>query len=445
MNSLQFSHISPYTSTGRVLSVSGTSITAELPFVSLGDMVKIERSGESLLAQVVSFNENQVLLAPLGPLGAISPGAKVVGAEEDSMLHTDPGFQGALLDAFGNIVVTRKNKTKIDPAFQKFSMPKGSFPFSASPKPVLERIPISQKLDTGIRSLDTFTTLGKGQRIVILAEPGVGKSSLILSLAEHVQADLVVVALIGERGREVSEFYQELSESEALERTILVASTSDEPAPVRAQAAETAIRIAEIAADQGAHVLLAFDSLSRYLRSLRDIGLSAGELPIRRGYPASVFEKIPKMIERAGAFSKGSITGLYTMLATSEIDEDPLVEEVKGLTDGHLILTRTLSEQGHFPALDIRKSLSRLQRRFWNEEELKIIKEIKVRYAELLDSRDLLMVAGSHDLVRKKDEELFQINTFLRQENKTCISDSDLKKQLSDLYEKLFLAREFVS
>jgi FliI/YscN family ATPase len=439
LNSLQFSHISPYTSTGRVLSVSGTSITAELPFVSLGNMVKIERSGESLLAQVLSFNENKVILAPLGPLGAISPGAKVVSGVEDSMLHTDPRFHGALLDAFGNIIDSRKNNLKIDSLFQNFNMPKGTFPFFASPKPVLERVPISQKLDTGIKSLDTFTTLGKGQRIVILAEPGVGKSSLLLSLAEHVQVDLVVVALIGERGREVSEFYQELSASKALQRTILVASTSDEPAPVRAQAAETAIRIAEIAADQGAHVLLAFDSLSRYLRSLRDIGLSAGELPIRRGYPASVFEKIPKMIERAGAFQKGSITALYTMLSTSEIDEDPLVEEVKGLTDGHMILTRTLSEQGHFPALDIRKSLSRLQRRFWNEGELKIIQEIKIRYAELLDSRDLFMVAGSHDLVRKKDEELLQINTFLRQENNICISESSLKMQITELYQKLYL------
>ncbi len=426
-----FSHILPYSTCGRVLSVQGTTICVELPFARLGDILKIDGGDTPVLAQVVSFNERHIIASPMGSLRSISPGAKVTSAEDASSLYLSPKSVGALLNAFGENIMDAPKKIFSAPVSSL--LPEGHYQLFTKPKAVQERRPVTERLHTGIRSLDAHTTLGKGQRIVILAEPGVGKSSLLLSLAEQVEVDLVVVALIGERGREVTEFYEELSGSSALAKTVLVASTSDEPAPVRAQAAETALRIAEIAADNGAHVLFAFDSLTRYLRSLRDIGLSAGELPIRRGYPASVFEKIPALIERAGNYGTGSITGIYTMLSTSELDEDPLVEEVKGLTDGHIVLSRALAEQGHFPAVNIRKSLSRLQRRFLPEHLFKQIQKIKSRYAELTDSRELLMVSGNHELLLKKDEELQAINQFLKQESNICTSYENLENEIKSL------------
>lgn len=438
---LNLSKVSAVTSSGKVISIAGSSIVAELPLAALGDIVRIDRSSGPLKAQVVSFNENRVSLAPLGSLGSVHPGARVVKSHEDSMLTIGPEIIGSILDAFGvpipnpeqNSKITHIKSLKNDISLQK-RIPQGTFSFLQPTRSVLGRLPVNESLHTGIRSIDSFTRLGKGQRIVILAEPGVGKSSLLLSLADQVEVDLVVVALIGERGREVTEFYQDIQNSEAASKTVLVASTSDEPATVRAQAAETAIRIAEIAADAGLNVLLAFDSLTRYLRSLRDIGLNAGELPIRRGYPASVFEKIPKLIERAGAFSKGSITGIYTMLSTSDVDEDPLVEEVKGLTDGHLVLRRSLAEKGHFPALDIRSSLSRLHRRFWDEESLNKIQFIKSRYSELLDSKDLLMVSGDVNLYSKCEAQMSMVEQFLKQNSGETSDITETMNSLNELY-----------
>lgn len=435
MNSLHFSHILPYETSGKLISVQGTTVTVELPFARLGDIIKIETSERPVLAQVVSFTEQYIIASPLGTLRSVSPGARVSSTEDASSFYLTSDAPGSLHDAFGEIIVKNKNGSECSKLHDL--LPEGRYSLFSRPKKVDERQGIREKLHTGIRSLDTHTTLGKGQRIVILAEPGVGKSSLLLSLAEHVEVDLVVVALIGERGREVSEFYQELSESSAANRTILIASTSDEPAPVRAQAAETAMRIAEIAAENGANVLLAFDSLTRYLRSLRDIGLSAGELPIRRGYPASVFEKIPALIERAGKFSAGSITGVYTMLSSSDFDEDPLVEEVKGLTDGHIILSRALAEQGHFPAIDIRKSLSRLQRRFWDKEVFSMIQDIKAKYAELIESRDLLMISQNHNRMNENEEKLTLIKNFLIQGSETFIGEEELLLGIERLHSSL--------
>ncbi|HMO16894.1 MAG TPA: hypothetical protein PKA63_01180 [Oligoflexia bacterium] len=434
---LNFSNISPVSYSGKVISVNGSSICAELPFASLGDIVRIDRKPEPLLAEVVSFNCNQTFLSPLGHLEAVHPGAIVKTSQEERTLNIRPELMGCVLNSLGMPISAGFKTDSTTLTNSAVKLPRGSYQYFTVPKPVLERRPVTEVLETGIRSIDTFNTLGKGQRIVILAEPGVGKSSMLLSLAENVKVDLVIVALIGERGREVSEFYEEINASRARERTIVVASTSDEPAPLRRKAADTAIRIAEIAADEGLHVLLAFDSLTRYLRSLRDLGLAAGELPIRRGYPASVFEKIPGLMERAGAFQKGSITGVFTMLSSSEVDEDPLVEEVKGLTDGHLILTRKLAENSHFPAIDIRYSLSRLHRRFWDEETLAAQSHIKARYSELIDSKDLLLVSGNRDEINNSQEELFAINSFLKQDIRQYSSREENVKLLKELKSKI--------
>lgn len=430
-----FSNISSYTLSGKVVSIQGTSIKLEMPLTKLGDIIKIENGSSGVLAQVVSFNEKEIIASPMGSLRNISPGAKVSSFEGANSIFIRSDIAGSFLNALGEPV--KSNTINFEESQIEKFLPVGQYSTFSSSKPVEERLPIKEKLHTGIRVIDAHTTLGKGQRIVILAEPGVGKSSLLLSLSENINVDLVVVALIGERGREVMEFYEDLSSSNAQNRTILVASTSDEPAPLRAQAAETAIRIAEIAASNGANVLLAFDSLTRYLRSLRDIGLSSGELPIRRGYPASVFEKIPNLIERAGNFEKGSITGVFTMLASSEMDEDPLVEEVKGLTDGHIILSRELAEQDQFPAVDIRKSLSRLQRRFYSSEEMKKISFIKSCYSELEESKDLLMVSGNLDLLKNNEIALLKIKNFLKQEADQFEDEEDLKIKIDTLFNEL--------
>jgi FliI/YscN family ATPase len=271
----------------------------------------------------------------------------------------------------------------------------------------------------------------------MLAEPGVGKSSLLLSLCQSIEADLVIVALIGERGREVIEFHKELVATGGNKKTIVVSSTSDTSPLLKKRAALTAIRMAEIARDQGLNVFLAFDSLTRYIRALRDIGLSAGQMPVRRGYPASVFDEIPKYIERSGKFSTGSITSIYTMLSSGDLEDDPLVEEVKGLTDGHLILSRKLAEESHFPALHINQSLSRVARRFYDDSDLQIIDSIRALYAELKESRDILLLGGDSKGITRTEDKLSLIKDFLVQNNNCSYNSNDLRLELSKLYQDL--------
>jgi flagellum-specific ATP synthase len=428
--SIDFSSFKKSKVLGKVLSSTGANIIAELPIASIGDIVTIESNNGSIVAEVLGFSENKVHLSPYTDIKGLTPGAKVTSGSNKEELKLSSNLVGSLTDANGNILIPSKiNSNQIQL--------KGNYPLFSPPAELISREPINEPLWTGIRSIDAFTTIGKGQKLLMLAEPGVGKSSLLLSLCQSIEADLVIVALIGERGREVIEFHKELVAAGGDKKTIVVSSTSDTSPLLKKRAALTAIRMAEIARDQGLNVFLAFDSLTRYIRALRDIGLSAGQMPVRRGYPASVFDEIPKYIERSGKFSTGSITSIYTMLSSGELEDDPLVEEVKGLTDGHLILSRKLAEESHFPALHINQSLSRVARRFYDESDLQIIDSIRALYAELKESRDILLLGGDSKGITRTEDKLSLIKRFLVQNINCSYNSNDIHLDLSKLYQDL--------
>lgn len=362
---------------------------------AVGDLVSLEsRAGGAVLAQVLGFDERSLLLSSFEPDAEVLPGARVVHAGRAVSLHCSEQLFGSVLDALGEPLARAHSATTSETRSEHSSGGVAMRSYDRAGKkapPPLSRAPIRVPFATGIRAVDAFVTLGRGQRIAVLAEPGVGKSTLMGMLARHSDADVQVIAMIGERGREVREFLEDTLPAESRRKTIVVVSTSDEPALRRVAAADTAMRIAEHFRAEGRHVCFQMDSLTRYLRALRELGLAAGEPSVRRGFPASVFGELPRFIERAGSSERGSITALYTMLTTSELEQDPTIDEVKSLTDGHLILSRTLAERGQYPAVDILRSLSRLQNRLLPKNMLVEIRAIRALMARLDGERDMLL------------------------------------------------------
>ncbi len=371
----------------RVREVIGPVIRADNFPAAIGDEVTITSSARGLPipGKVIAFTARTTVLAAFEATESIRPGSIVRHIGRDGNRRPDPMLLGCVVDSLGR--PTRRMAAP-DPTRMVPAKPRAES--STERRMAAERKLIREPLVTGCRAVDLFATLGKGQRLCILAEPGVGKSTLLATIAKRTAADVIVVGLIGERGREVQEFIEEALSPETRQRTVIVASTSDESSLSRATAPITAQRIAEHFCDAGLDVLLQVDSLTRYARALRELGLAAGEIPVRRGYPPSVFTKLPELIERSGNFTSGSITALYTVLASGAVDEDPLVEEIKALTDGHLILSKQLADRGRFPALDVLRSLSRLQSCLLTPEENGFLREVRSCLARHESERDLL-------------------------------------------------------
>ena len=381
--------------TGSVAEVTGPIIKAHLPGAAIGDVAEIDlRDGKGIVSQVVGFNSSFVLLSPFQETQGIFPGALVSLRGKAPRLQLGSHLLGTTVDSLG--------KPLLEATAGQEPLPRGSFPrcydsIQHQPPSPLQRRPIVSALDTGVRALDAFIPIGKGQRLAILAEPGVGKSTLLAMLARRSRAEINVFGLIGERGREVQELLFETLDAETRARSVVVVSTSDEAALSRLTAAYTATRIAEYFRDNGCDVLLQIDSLTRLFRAYREVGLARGEVPVRRGYPPSVFAELPRLIERAGTSAAGSITALYTVLLSSDVDEDPMVDEVKGLTDGHILLRRSLAEQGHYPAIDVLGSISRLAPKIVPREVLRAATLVRRLLARLHKDRDLLLLGGSAD------------------------------------------------
>jgi type III secretion protein N (ATPase) len=338
---------------GRVVRACGTMLQVRGLTARIGELCRLRNDGEDheILAEVVGLSNDDVLLMPLGSLQGVSARTRVETCGTVQSIGVDDRMIGRVLDASGHPIDGGA------PLVGKTQMP-----LLRPPPHPLQRAPVQRCFETGVRAIDTLLTVGEGQRLGIFAAAGGGKSTLLGMLARRSAADVNVIALIGERGREIQEFIADGLHGD-LSRSVLVVSTSDTSALARARGVNTATTIAEYFRDQGKRVLLLVDSVTRYARALRDVGLTAGEPPTRRGYPPSVFSTLPQVLERAGNSAKGSITAFYTVLVEDEESPDPIAEEVRSILDGHLVLSRKLASSNHYPAIDVLHSVSRVMDR----------------------------------------------------------------------------------
>ncbi len=393
---------------GRVEAVTGLSLRVSLPGARIGDLVMIQRRGlAELPAEVVGFEQSTAVVVALGEL--VGVGVEDVVRSSGAPLEVPAGdaLLGRVLDGLGRPLDGRPLPAGLARA-----------PVDRSPPNALERRPITRRFETGVRAIDGFLTLGIGQRVGLFAGSGVGKSTLLGQIARGATADAVVVAMVGERGREVGEFL-ESSLGAGRKRSVMVVATSDASALERLRAAQTATAIAEHWRDAGADVLLLVDSITRFARAQREVGLAAGEPPARRGYPPSVFARLPRLLERAGCSAHGSITALYTVLVEGSDLEEPIADEVRGILDGHIVLSRALGERGRFPAIDIVASLSRLMTGLVTPEHRRAGELLRQSMALAESKRDLLQLGayakGSDPLLDRALALAPELEAFLRQ------------------------------
>ena len=397
---------------GKVIQVVGTIIKASVPGVKVGEVCILRNpwEGTEVSAEVVGFTKETVLLTALGAMVGISAQTEVIPTRRVHMVPVGDSLLGRVLDGLGH---------PIDAEEKGPLRPEGYYPVYADPPNPLERKVISKPISLGIRSLDALLTCGEGQRMGIFAAAGGGKSTLLAQIVRNTEADVTVLALIGERGREVREFIEKDLGPEGLARSVVICSTSDRSAMERLKAAYVATSIAESFRDKGKKVLLLMDSVTRFGRAQREIGLAAGEPPTRRGFPPSVFSELPKLMERAGNSAKGSITALYTVLVEGDDMTEPIADETRSILDGHIVLSRKLAQMNHYPAIDILQSISRCQNAIINADHKKDaahLREILAKYAEV----ELLLKIGEYQkgADRETDEavaKIGRVNAFLRQ------------------------------
>ncbi len=410
---------------GRVVQVLGTIVKAILPTARVGDLCILKNSPSSQIwAEVVGFSSGEVLLAPLSPIKEVSARTEVIPLNTSHRIRVGPELLGRVIDGLGSPV---DGKGPLQSNI--------TYPVMSDPPDPLTRRPINKPLTMGIKSVDGFLSCGEGQRMGIFAAAGVGKSSLLAMLAKHADVDVTVVALIGERGREVREFIDDQLGPAGMAKAVVVVATSDKPVMQRVKAAHVATAVAEYFRDQNQRVLLLMDSVTRFARSLREVGLAAGEAPTRRGFPPSVFSAIPQLMERAGQSKHGSITGLYTVLVEGDDMNEPVADEMRGTLDGHIILSRKLAATNHYPAIDILESRSRVMEHIVSDRHQAgagRIRNIIAKYNEI----ELLVRMGEYQRGADPaaDEALDKIeavNRLLRQGVNENISMQQTLEQMS--------------
>ncbi len=405
----QLERIVPTALEGSVVQIVGlTAAVADFP-APLGAVVEVERdSGGSVQAEVIGFRDDLTLLYPYENLHGVRRGNRARLVRTVRRLRVGEGLLGRVVDAQGRAIDGRT-----EPALSDRTET------NRRPPPPMERPRIDQPIATGIRAIDGLLTCGKGQRMGIFAGSGVGKSVLLGMMARYTSADVIVIGLIGERGREVNEFLQRDLGPEGLARSVVVVATSDEPALRRVQAAQTATAIAEYFRDRGRDVLLLMDSLTRFAMAQREIGLAAGEPPTTRGYPPSVFALMPPLLERAGRTQRGSITGFYSVLVEGDDPQEPICDAVRGLLDGHTWLSRKLAARGHWPAIDVLESISRLMPDITLREHQDAAQSIRELLAVYREHEDLISIgayrSGANRRVDMAIELLEALTGFLRQ------------------------------
>lgn len=406
---------------GRVSQVVGLVIEANLPDGTLGELCEIQaRTGEVIRAEIVGFRSDKVLLMPLDETVGISPGNRVSRSPLPLSVKVGPELLGRILDGLGNPIdgkgpIHAENKRQV---------------YHAPPHP-LKRRRIKEVLTTGIRAIDGLVTVGKGQRVGIFSGSGVGKSVLLGMIARYTDAEINVIALIGERGREVREFIERDLGEEGLKHSVVIVATSDQAAMVRIKGTLIATAIAEYFRDQGKNVMLLMDSLTRVAMAQREIGLASGEPPTTKGYTPSVFAMLPRLVERAGTNQVGSITGLYTVLVEGDDMDEPISDASRATLDGHIVLSRKMSTKGHYPAIDVLESISRLKNEVTSVEQKKCSQKVLEMLANYRDSEDLINIGayapGSNPKLDLAIKNIDAINKFLQQDiNKSSNFDETL-------------------
>ena len=372
-------------SRGQVVEVTGLVVESEGPLAAIGEVCRISSANRDAetLAEVVGFRNNHLLLMPLGPLSGIHPGSEVVSIGSPLRVPVGDAMKGRVLDALG------KPMDDLGPISTASEVS-----LHLAPPHPLKRQRIASVFQTGIKAIDTFLPCGEGQRMGIFAGSGVGKSTLLGMMARQADADVNVVALIGERGREVREFLEKDLGSEGLRKSVVVVATSNQPALARLKGAFLAMAVAEHFRDEGQRVLLLMDSITRFAMAQREIGLAVGEPPATRGYTPSVFSLLPQLLERAGTGEKGSITGLFTVLVEADDMEDPIADAVRAILDGHIVLRRELAMHNHYPAIDVLASVSRLERDLLTPEQLCLMAEAREALGVYRKNQDLITIGA---------------------------------------------------
>ncbi|MBM7608358.1 flagellar protein export ATPase FliI [Ureibacillus composti] len=413
---------------GKVTRVVGLMIESQGPESSIGDVCKIhvnspKNGHQIILAEVVGFNDENVVLMPFTSLREISIGCLVEGTGSPLEVKVGPELIGKVLDSMGN---------PIDGS----TLPKGlvTVPTENDPPNPFTRPPINDQIEVGVKAIDGMLTVGTGQRVGIFAGSGVGKSTLLGMIARNTRADLNVIALIGERGREVREFIERDLGPEGLSRSIVVAATGDQPALMRIKGAFTATAIAEYFRDRGLNVMLMMDSVTRVAMAQREIGLATGEPPAQKGYTPSVFAILPKLLERTGTNLKGSITAFYTVLVDGDDMNEPIADTVRGILDGHIVLDRTLANKGQYPAINVLKSVSRLMNHISSNEHVRAAERLRELYYTYSKSEDLINIGAYKRGTSKEIDESIQyeplITSFLKQGFRDKVTLEDTVNEL---------------
>lgn len=393
---------------GRVRRITPTHIEADGPLAALGATCRV---GASLLAEISGVGVGGVTLMPYGSVESVRVGDRVERVGHETSIGTGDGVLGRVVDALGRPIDGRAAPVTEGIAW----------PLMGVPSSPLDRVTPNQPLETGVRAIDALLTLGRGQRAGIFAGSGVGKSTLLASLCRHMRADVLVLCLVGERGREAQDFWSQALDESARARAVMVVSTSDEPAVMRARGVHAALAHAEHFRSRGKHVLLLIDSMTRYAHALREIGLASGEPPAVRAYTPGVFAALPKIVERCGALaSGGAITAIMTVLTETDDVDDPMAESLRALLDGHIVLSRALAEQGHYPAIDVPRSISRVFRQVNDEAVRALATEAVAQLSTYESSRTLvesgLYVAGSQPTLDRALARRAGLIAFLRQD-----------------------------
>lgn len=370
--------------TGQVVELVGLLVASRGPLAAVGDFCEIQAaSGRRIRTQVIGFRDGLVLSMPLEETAGLQPGDTVVARSEEAKVEVGPGLLGRVLDGFGQ-PMDGGGEIEAEASYELYKAP---------PNP-LEREHIAEPLVTGIRAIDSLLPIGKGQRVGIFGGSGVGKSTLLGAMSRHNFADVSVIALVGERNREVRAFLDHELGEEGRKRSVVVVATSDRPAPLRVRACFVALAVAEYFRDQGADVLLVMDSVTRLAMAQREIGLAAGEPPSQKGYTPSVFNLLPKVFERAGNFRKGSITGFFTVLVEGDDLNEPVSDAVRAILDGHIVLSRQLAAAGHYPAIDVLASVSRLTSRVATREQEQAAYKLREAMAAYQQAEDLIQLGA---------------------------------------------------